>query len=335
MLHIILIPLGAAIFLSVNMGGSGVASAFSAAYGANLIRKDLIPGLFGAFVLLGALFSGEKVVNTLGSGIVRESHFSITLTTIMLISVGIAIMLANMLKVPQSTSQAAVFSLMGIGAGLRDVNVNRLVFHIFPAWIYLPVLAFFMTFLAGRFIYKPIKEREMVDFPSISAHPLIRWGVIASSCYVSYAIGANNVANASGPVYSMLFNKMGLADSSILITILSVLMIAPWFGIGGSIFSSRVLEPTGKEIIEFGPLGSLSISLVTASLLLYVSLAGGIPAALAQLNIGAILGLGVYKEGFKKLFTKQKVKRIFLVWIISPCIAFVISYFLMKLVHAG
>ena len=41
MFNIILIPLLIAMFLAVNMGGSGTALAFSAAYGANLIRKDI------------------------------------------------------------------------------------------------------------------------------------------------------------------------------------------------------------------------------------------------------------------------------------------------------
>jgi sulfate permease len=55
MFDIALIPLLAAIFLAINMGGSGIAAAFSSSYGANLIRKDLIPGLFGAFVLMGRI----------------------------------------------------------------------------------------------------------------------------------------------------------------------------------------------------------------------------------------------------------------------------------------
>ena len=39
----LLVPFLVAMFLAVNMGGSGTAPAFSAAYGANIIRKSLIP----------------------------------------------------------------------------------------------------------------------------------------------------------------------------------------------------------------------------------------------------------------------------------------------------
>jgi len=55
MYSIYLIPLLLGKFLAVNMGGSGTTPSFSAAFGSNLIRKNLIPGLFGLFVFLGAL----------------------------------------------------------------------------------------------------------------------------------------------------------------------------------------------------------------------------------------------------------------------------------------
>jgi len=69
MFSILLIPFIIAMFLSLNMGGSGTAPSFSAAYGAGLIRKDLIPGLFGIFVFIGAILAGKKVVLTIGKGI--------------------------------------------------------------------------------------------------------------------------------------------------------------------------------------------------------------------------------------------------------------------------
>ncbi|WHH57498.1 inorganic phosphate transporter [Petroclostridium sp. X23] len=331
MIHIILIPLVAAVFLAVNMGGSGIAAAFSSSYGANLIRKDLIPGLFGAFVLLGAVFSGMEVTLTIGNDIINETYLNIQVTTILLLSIGLSMLLANILKVPQSTSQSTVFAILGIGAYLNDINTKKLFLEIIPTWFYLPVFSFLITFIVGKFIYKPIRDQGFIDFGTIKDHPVIKYAVILGSCYVAYAIGANNVANASGPILSLFANIMNIDNdgNSILLIVMATLLIAPWFGIGGSIFSSRVLESTGKEIISFGPLGALVISVITGSLLIYASVNGGIPAALAQLNIGSIIGLGVYKVGFKNMFTKKTVKRIFVVWIIAPIIAFIIAYLLM------
>lgn len=60
MYSIYLIPLLIAMFLAINMGGSGTAPSFSAAFGANLIRKDLIPGLFGLFVFIRVLITDNN-----------------------------------------------------------------------------------------------------------------------------------------------------------------------------------------------------------------------------------------------------------------------------------
>ena len=48
----LLIPYIIAMILAMAMGGSGTAPSFSAAYGANVIRKSIIPGLFGIMVFL-------------------------------------------------------------------------------------------------------------------------------------------------------------------------------------------------------------------------------------------------------------------------------------------
>lgn len=65
----LLIPFLVAMFLAVNMGGSGTAPAFSAAYGANIVSKSLIPGLFGIMVFLGAILAGKGTATTIGKGL--------------------------------------------------------------------------------------------------------------------------------------------------------------------------------------------------------------------------------------------------------------------------
>jgi sulfate permease len=47
MLSRLLLPLLVALFLAINMGGSGTSPAFATAYGSGILRKDIIPYLFG------------------------------------------------------------------------------------------------------------------------------------------------------------------------------------------------------------------------------------------------------------------------------------------------
>jgi len=60
----LLIPFIIAMFLATTMGGSGTGPSFSAAYGANVIRRNLIPGLFGIMVFIGAIVAGKGTAST-------------------------------------------------------------------------------------------------------------------------------------------------------------------------------------------------------------------------------------------------------------------------------
>ncbi len=324
----LILPLVIAIFLAINMGGSGTAPSFSAAYGANLIPRSLIPGLFGIMVFAGAIVAGKNVAYTLGRGIVPAENMTIILTSIILMSVALSLLLANLLGVPQSTSQSTVFALAGTANYFGVLQTEKLFTEIIPVWFVLPLISFFLTYLAGRFIYKPMKKRSSFEFETLKKHPGLQALVLISSLYVAFSIGANNVANASGPIASMVLNELDLGDNQKnfnLVMTLSVLVIAPAFGIGSSLLGNKVVRSTGKEIIEFGPLSATVIAMITATLLLSVSITKGIPASLVQLNTGAILGIGCAKTSWKEIFMKSTVQKFWVIWIIAPVLSFLLS----------
>lgn len=336
MFAVILIPFLAAMFLAINMGGSGTAPSFSAAYGANIIRKGLIPGLFGIFVFCGAVIAGKRVMLTIGREILPEDTMSITMTTIVLLSVAISLLMANLLKIPQSTSQSTIFALVGPAVYFNILKTNKLFFEIIPAWFILPILSFVITFVIGKFIYKPLKQKGIIKFNEISNHPLLKAIVILASCYVAFAIGSNNVANAAGPLVPMVLNELNMnagQGNFLFIMILSTLIVAPCFAIGSSVFGSNLARTTGKEIVRFGPLGAVLISIVTASLLLLASTTKGIPTSLVQLNVAAIIGLGIAKTEWKEIFTRTAVKKLLIVWIIAPLISLSLSFVLTVMAH--
>ncbi|MBN2349404.1 MAG: inorganic phosphate transporter [Bacteroidales bacterium] len=327
----LLLPFLVAMFLAINMGGSGTAPSFSSAYGAKLIRRDLIPGLFGIFVFLGAILAGKNVALTVGKGIVPSESLTIILTTIILLSVALSLLFANLLGIPQSTSQSTIFALVGAASYLNILKTDKLFYQIIPTWFILPIISFVLTYLITKFIYSPIRNRDFIRFSQLPKYPLFRWVVIFASCYVAFAIGSNNVANASGPIASMILNVLHIqsdGDSFILILILSTLIIAPCFGIGSSLFGKKVMRTTGREIVEFGPGSATIISVITASLLLLASVVKGIPTSLVQLNTFSIIAVGISKNGWKPVLGKKTVLKLALVWVIAPVIAFCLSYFL-------
>lgn len=324
----LVLPFIIALFLAINMGGSGTAPSFSAAYGANLIPRSLIPGLFGIMVFAGAIVAGKGVALTIGKGILPAESMTITLTSIILLSVALSLLLANLLGIPQSTSQSTIFSLAGVAMYFDVLQTDKLFLEIIPAWFILPVISFLLTYAVGKYIYTPMKKRAYIDFDGLRNHPVLHVLVILSSLYVAFAIGANNVANASGPIASMVMNELGIDSGEknfVVIMVLSTLVIAPAFGIGSSFFGHKVLNSTGKEVVQFGPLSATAISFITASLLLTVSLFRGIPASLVQLNMGAILAIGCAKMGWRNIFSQSSVHKFWIIWIVAPLLAFALS----------
>ena len=332
LLNHLLIPFIIAMFLAITMGGSGTAPAFSAAYGANVIKKSLIPGLFGIMVFLGAIIAGKGTATTMGKGLLSPEMMSPTVVSIILFSVAISLLIANLAGIPQSTSQSTVLSVSAVAIYLNSLNSDKLFLEIIPTWFVLPVISFFLSLFIGKYIYRPMRKRgyTLPRAQNENLKPIWNGLLVVMSLYVAFSIGANNVANAAGPIASMTANELNITgnDNFILIMILSTLIVAPSFGIGSSIFGHKIVKNTGKEIVLFGKFEAVVIAFVSASLLLFASLTKGIPTSLVQLNVAAILGIGVAKLGAKNIFRKTEVRRFFVMWLISPIVAFSLSLLL-------
>ncbi len=325
----LLIPFIIAMFLAITMGGSGTGPAFSAAYGANVVRKSIIPGLFGIMVFLGALVAGKGTATTMGKGLLSPDMMTFTVVSIILFSVAISLLIANLAGIPQSTSQATVLAVVAPALYFQELNTEKLFLEIIPTWFILPVISYFISLFLGKYIYRPMRRRGYTMSRAYNQNMKPVWNgiILIMSLYVAFSIGANNVANAAGPIATMTANELNISldHNFILIMILSTLIVAPSFGIGSSIFGHKIVQNTGKEIVLFGKFEAVIIAFVSASLLLCASLLKGIPTSLVQLNVAAILGIGVAKLGPKNIFKKTEVKKFFLMWLIAPIIAFLLS----------
>lgn len=331
MLNGLLLPFLVAMFLAINMGGSGTSPSFATAYGSGILRKDLIPGLFGLCVLVGALLAGKNTSITMGKEILPAVSLNYTLTTIILLSVALSLLFANLLGVPQSTSQSTVMALAAPAQYMGQLNTEKVFLEIIPMWIVLPLISFGIMYLILNTFIKRFDISHPGYFQTIKRQSLFRWIVIITSCYVAFSIGSNNVANAAGPIASMITNELHIHPSGenfVLIMILATLIIAPSFGIGSSIFGRKLIVKTGTEIVDIGKVEASIISVITASLLLSASISRGIPTSLVQLNTFAILALSVSKKGWKQTFANKVVKKLWLIWFIAPFIAFIFSYVL-------
>lgn len=326
----LLIPFITALFLAINMGGSGTGPSFSTAYGARIIKLSVIPGLFGIMVFLGAIFAGKSTAETLGRGLLNPDLMSFTMVTIILFSVSISLLVANLSGIPQSTSQSTVLAIVAPATYFHQLNREKLFLDIIPTWFILPLVSFAICFLLGKYIYTPLRRRGYTISKKVNENFLLKGLILAMCCYVAFSIGANNVANAAGPIATMTMNELNLKGEHnfVFIMILSTLIVAPSFGIGSSLFGHKIVQKTGKEIFMFGRIEAVIIAFVSATLLLLASVVKGIPTSLVQLNVGAIIGIGTAKLGINHIFRKTQVRQFFAMWVIAPVISFSLSFML-------
>jgi len=252
-----------------------------------------------------------------------------TVVSIILFSVAISLLIANMFGVPQSTSQSTVVAVVAPAVYFDMLNTDKLFYEIIPTWFIMPVISFILALLIGKYIYTPLRKKGYTISKKVNDSYVLKGLIVFMSLYVAFSIGTNNVANAVGPIATMAFNEIEISQKYYPhIMILATLIVAPCFGIGSSLFGHKVVANTGKEIFLFGKIEAVIIAFLSASLLLAASLVKGVPTSLVQLNVAAILGIGVSKMGFKNIFRKTEVNKFFIMWIIAPIIAFFLSFLL-------
>ncbi len=303
---LLILSLLLAMLFAMNMGCSGTAPAFASVYGSSILSHKKIALLFGIFVIIGAMALGSRVVKTISKGIIPKEMITAEVALIILLAACISLIIANILRVPQSTSQVTVLAVVGIGIFYWNLNAQTFMIMI-PMWLILPSMSFIFAYLLGKYAYKwlsvKLKNRKI----------LLRYFVVSSCCYVAFSIGANNVANALAP----------LVGAGMIENMLGILLLAPLFGIGSFILGERVLKTTGKEITELDLISASLVCIVTGSLLIFASTIG-IPQSLVQLNTIAIIGIGFVTNG-RKGVDKRTVGKIVIVWFIAPIIALFIS----------
>jgi len=314
-----LILSAAVLFFAMNMGASGIAPSFAAVCGAKLISKRRAAVLFTIFLILGALLVGGRVAKTLSSELLARQFFTFDVTLIILVSAAVSLFVANVLKVPQSTSWVTVFAISGASVYFHSMRSATLLSMV-GLWLVLPAAAFVVTLLLFKVIYPPrsanmwFYEKAHLWKKQIYALALI------SSCYIAFAIGTNNVANAVGP----------LAGAGLVDTLAGLILIAPLFGLGGWMAGDRTMKIIGKEIVPLGLITSTLVAFVTASLLIFASLLG-FPQSLVQLNAFSVLAIGTIKHEHVLAIGQSATKKVFIVWLIAPVISFLLTLLLLRI----
>lgn len=288
-------------FVGFNIGGSSTGVAFGPSVGAHLVSKHWAALLMTVFVFVGGWTVGRNVVETMGGQIVPSSALGLEASIVVMFFIGLALLLSNIAGVPASTSMTAVGAIAGLGVAQGQLNW-AIMGKIASWWFVAPIIAFWTGAMVGRYLYHRLDE-----FFHLRHTPggLLRWEwrygvpvphagpdtsrrelvsslfVLAIACFMAFSAGASNVANAVAPLVGGGALSM---DAGILLAVLAI-------GLGSFTIARRTLETVGSGITDMPILAALIVSLVSASIITFLS-AIGIPASLAISSTMCIAGLG-------------------------------------------
>ena len=138
---------------------------------------------------------------------------------------------------------------------------------------------------------------------------------ILSACLVAFGHGANDVANAIGPVAAVLgvLTTHTLSAESFVPTWLLALGGAG-IVIGLATWGWRVIETIGKKITELTPTRGFAAEFGAAATILLASKLG-LPISTTHALIGAVVGVGVARG--VKAINLQTIKEIAISWIVT------------------
>lgn len=305
-----------ALFFAMNIGGSGAAASMGIAYGSGAIKHKYVALILCALgIFLGAAIGSEKVIKTIGSGLIPTSLLSLELIIVILASACVTLFIANILGIPLSTSEVTVGSIVGVGFAYQTVFFHNL-FHIVIWWLVTPIIAFVFSFFVGRLIEK--QKTRLTQLLHKYYHTFIYF-VIGMGFLEAFSAGMNNAANAIGP----------LVGAGVLSIKQGMILGGAFVALGVIFLGHRTIETNGKKITSLSLVQGVSVSGTSAIIVIIASLFG-IPVPMTQITTSGILGIGASNHGLR-IFQRHIIKKIIAIWLVSPLLSLTIAYTLVQL----
>lgn len=139
-------------------------------------------------------------------------------------------------------------------------------------------------------------KAENMENRSKSVNELFVVPLIFSAALLSFAHGANDVANAVGPLAAIV----SVADTGEIVTKAGIplwvmLVGAIGISIGLMLFGPRLIKTVGQEITKLNPVRAFCIAL-SAAITVIIASAMGLPVSSTHIAVGGVFGVGFLRE---------------------------------------
>ncbi len=164
-----------------------------------------------------------------------------------------------------------------------------------------------MAVLAWVLVHKPVARlAQQQENSKQGVNRLFTWPLVCSAALLSFAHGANDVANAVGPLAAIYEAVKAGAIATKAATPLWVMVLgALGLSVGLALYGARLIKTVGKEITELDNMRAFSIAMA-ATITVIVASQLGMPVSTTHVTIGAVFGVGFLRELLKVNYAKME-----------------------------
>ncbi len=287
---------------AVSIGAHYTGACMGMPYAAGAIRLGPALLLMAPLALVGAALASGGVEQTVGHGILSTPRVALGLALAIVAGALLVTSVYNFVTIPTSTIQILVFSAVGAGVAAGVPVDWHTIGVLVVVWATAPFAACALAFAIVRLA----DRRRPVAAPS-SGGPG-RWAtvaLVAVGAGASFAMGANDVANASGAL--VMTGLFGLLAAAVVGGIGLAVGVLTW--------GRPLLKTVAFDLVKLDARMAISAQLAQATVIL-VSVGFGYFTSMNQALVGAMIGTGLARR--ERTALGRPIRAVLTGWGIGP-----------------
>jgi PiT family inorganic phosphate transporter len=157
----------------------------------------------------------------------------------------------------------------------------------------------FSIFIFTYAIMRPVIARQSkgMENRNKSIRELFHIPLIFAAALLSFAHGANDVANAVGPLAAIVDSATSGSVASRTVGIPAWVLFVGAIGIsvGLMLFGPKLIKTVGSQITRLNPMRAYCVAL-SAAITVIIATTMGLPVSSTHIAVGAIFGVGLFRE---------------------------------------
>src|SRR6056297_1172324 len=142
------------------------------------------------------------------------------------------------------------------------------------------------------------RQSEGMENRNKSLKTLFGLPLVFSAALLSFAHGANDVANAVGPLAAIVHaSEFGAAAGEVTIPIWVMIIGAFGISFGLFLFGPKLIRMVGSQITKLNPMRAYCVALSAAITVIFASWLG-LPVSSTHIAVGGVFGVGFFREWY-------------------------------------